>query len=325
MSLNPDLEAYLDLVGAGRSAGNRRGMHDMTPEQAREQFDQSSQLMNLDEISVDQVRDFPISARDGHALPARLYVPDADSHARGALLYFHGGGYVVGSLDSHDGLCRRLSAESGVTVLSVSYRLAPEWRFPTAFQDAQDAWAWLQDHCAELGLDPGRLAVGGDSVGASLACALATDIASRGAQEPAPCLQLLLYPVTDASCTRASHDAFATGYLLEKDTLEWFYQLYQRTPEDRLDPRFSPLFGKVASHVAPAWLLLAQYDPLLDEGLALATHLQASKVEVQVQVVEGMTHDFMRMEAVVEEVALIQRSLARRLGQYLSAEQAFAD
>lgn len=319
MPLNPDVEAYLDLVGAGRSAGNSCVMHEMTPDQARQQFDESSKLMNLDDIQVQQVKYFPISARDGHALPARLYVPQGPSgQAGGALLFFHGGGYVVGSLDSHDGLCRRLAVESGVAVLSVAYRLAPQWRFPTAFEDAQDAWAWLHSHCHELGLDRGRLAVGGDSVGGSLAAALAIDIASRG--ELGPCLQILLYPVTDASCTRASHDAFACGYLLEKDTLQWFYQLYQRTPQDRLDPRFSPLLATVPSHVAPVWLLLAQYDPLLDEGLALALHLRAANVEVELQVVEGMTHDFMRMEAVVEDVALIQQSLGRRLGEFLSAQ-----
>ena len=318
MPLNPDIEAYLDLVEAGRASANSCAMHALTPEQARREFDQSSQLMNLDVAEVATIQSFDIPARDGHPLAARLYADStaADS-ARGALLYFHGGGYVVGSLDSHDGLCRRLAAESNAVVIAVAYRLAPQWRFPTAFQDAEDAWHWLAQQAEGLGLDPQRLAIGGDSVGGSLAAAVAQAVAEAPVEALRPCLQLLFYPVMDASRTRGSHDAFANGYLLEKATLEWFYGHYQRTPEDRLDRRFSPLLGAVSARLAPTWLLLAEYDPLLDEGLAYAAHLLEAGAAVELQVLNGLTHDFMRMEAVVEEVYELQRDLGRRLERWL--------
>jgi acetyl esterase len=316
MTLNPDIAAYLELVEAGRDAGKSTAMHQMSPEQARTQFDESSQLMNLVPVEIEHVQPLRFQARDGHWLQGRLYARQAPgSTGQGALLYFHGGGYVVGSLDSHDNLCRTLAEQSGQVVIAVEYRLAPQWRFPTAFEDAEDAWAWLLEQ-RELNLDPARLAVGGDSVGGSLAAALAN---SLGQASVRPCLQVLLYPVTDASCWRDSHQRYASGYLLERQSLEWFYNHYQRRPEDRADPRFSPLLGALPAGLAPTWLLLAGHDPLLDEGLAYAAHLREAGAQVQLWVHEGMTHDFMRMDAVVEDVAAIQSDLGERLARALGS------
>ncbi|MEG6972092.1 alpha/beta hydrolase, partial [Pseudomonas aeruginosa] len=216
------------------------------------------------------------------------------------VLYLHGGGYVVGSLDSHDALCASLAERAGCVVLSLAYRLAPEWRFPTAAEDAEDAWCWLAAEAARLGIDPQRLAVAGDSVGGSLCAVLSHRLALRG-DASQPRLQVLIYPVTDASRTRQSIERYAVGHLLEKDSLEWFYQHYQRSPEDRQDPRFSPLLGVVPADLAPTLLLVAECDPLHDEGIAYAEHLRQGGARVELCVYPGMTHDFLRMGAIVDE------------------------
>lgn len=318
MSLNPDLAAYLKLVEEGRTTGKVLPMHALTPDQAREQFEQSSALMAPKAEEPEQIDNLTLLARDGHALQARLYrPPEADPHLLGAaVMYLHGGGYVVGSLDSHDALCWNLAQEAGVPVLSVGYRLAPQWRFPTAVDDALDGWRWLVDNAAELGIDRNRLAVMGDSVGASLATVLASQLAEQ-AQLPAPRLQVLVYPVTDASRSRDSMQRYASGYLLEQQTLEWFYRQYARQPADRLDPRFSPLLGAVSPQAAPALLLVAECDPLHDEGVAYARHLEEGGVPVNLQVMAGVTHDFMRMGLIIEEaeegLALVVEALRDRL------------
>lgn len=313
MSLNPDIAAYLQLVEAGRAEGKTLAMHAASPEQAREAFDQSSLLMSTGGDDLEHIEALQIPARDGTPLHARLYSAHGIDRERlqPGVLYFHGGGYVVGSLDSHDALCRTLAALSGCVVLSVAYRLAPQWRFPTAVHDALDAWHWLLDQGASIGIDGERLAIAGDSVGGSLAAVVANHA------PVAPCLQVMIYPVTDASRWHASVQRYATGHLLEADTLEWFYQQYQRSADDRFDPRFSPLLEAPERLRVPALLLLAECDPLFDEGRAYAAHLRAAGVEVQERVYEGMTHDFMRMDALVDEaqeaLEVIAEVLQRRL------------
>jgi len=310
MSLNPDIAAFLELVGNGRASGKRVPMHQMSPAEAREQFDQSSLLMDAGGETLEVVETLSIATRDGACLTARLYSSGAltQAAARPALLYLHGGGYVVGSLDSHDSLCRNLAAMADCVVVSVAYRLAPEFRFPTAAEDALDAWTWLVAEAPRLGIDARRLAVAGDSVGGSLATVLAAQ-----PLEPAPRLQVLIYPVTDASRSTASIERYGEGYLLEKDSLNWFYEHYQRAATDRLDPRFSPLLAEIPPNMPPALLVLAECDPLHDEGVAYARHLQQAGVAVELKVYAGMTHDFMRMGAIVDEAEEAQQQIARRL------------
>lgn len=319
MPLNPDLAAYLELVDSGRRSGKALPMHQLHPEQARQQFDQSSALIDPCADEPEFIQPLSLTARDGQRLQARWYRPPAwdASQLSGAVLYLHGGGYVVGSLDSHDALCWNLALDSGLPVLSLQYRLAPQWRFPTAFNDAEDAWQWLALNARELGIDPERLAVVGDSVGASLATVLASSLAAQHAL-PQPRLQVLIYPVTDASRASASVERYGVGHLLEKDTLEWFYQQYQTTPADRLDPRFSPLLGAVTAPVAPVLLIVAECDPLHDEAVAYARHLEAAGVAVQLDVFDGMCHDFLRMGSIIDEADMarerIVAALADRLG-----------
>jgi acetyl esterase len=318
MSLNPDIAAFLQLVGNGRASGKRVGMHELSPAVAREQFDQSSLLMDAGGEDLHLVGEVQLAVRDGSRLHARIYSPQplAVGAGRPALLYFHGGGYVVGSLDSHDSLCRALASMADCVVVSVAYRLAPEWRFPTAAEDARDAWDWLLASAADLGLDVTRLAIAGDSVGGSLATVLAGQLADAAVR---PRLQVLIYPVTDASRSTPSIEQYAEGYLLEKASLQWFYQHYQRDAGDRLDPRFSPLLAEVSPNVAPALLVLAECDPLHDEGVAYAQHLQAAGVDVELKVYEGMTHDFMRMGAIIDEAHEAQQHIAERLMQVFAA------
>lgn len=318
MSLNPDIAAFLELVGNGRASGKRLPMHALTPEQAREQFDQSSLMMEAGGEDLEVVDELQVPTRDGARLDARIYSNHAlaEGAGRAALLYFHGGGYVVGSLDSHDSVCRALAAMADCVVLSVAYRLAPEFRFPTAADDAQDAWHWLVANAPRLGIDPRRLAVGGDSVGGSLATVLA---AQPLATEVQPLLQVLIYPVTDASQGSASIERYGVGHLLEKDSLAWFYTHYQRDADDRLDPRFSPLLGKVGANGPPVLLILAECDPLHDEGVAYARHLQAAGVAVELKVYPGMTHDFLRMGAIIDEAEQAQQHIAERLVQVFAA------
>ncbi|MBV4459305.1 alpha/beta hydrolase [Pseudomonas sp. COR58] len=312
MSLNPDIAAFLQLVGNGRASGKRAGMHELSPEQAREQFDQSSLLMDAGGEDLAVVDELRLPVRDGALLDARIYSdkPLQPGAKRPALLYFHGGGYVVGSLDSHDSLCRALASMADCVVLSVAYRLAPAFRFPTAADDARDAWDWLMGSAQDLGIDTARLAIAGDSVGGSLATVLAAQLTQAPVR---PLLQVLIYPVTDASRSTPTIERYAEGYLLEKASLEWFYSHYQRSAEDRLDPRFSPLLGEPSAQVAPVLLVLAECDPLHDEGVAYARHLQAAGVAVELKVYEGMTHDFMRMGAIVDEAEEAQQHIAERL------------
>lgn len=311
MAVLPELEAFLELAEFGRMTGKSRAMHELTPQQARVDFEASSGFLDTPRESV-SCESFTITARDGFSLPVRLYRDGQTVDGlQPVVLYFHGGGYVVGSLDSHDALCRRLAAQGGFALLTVDYRLAPEWRFPTPVQDACDAGNWLVKEGATHGLDAQRAALAGDSVGATLA----TVLSIMAVREPAelllkPKAQVLVYPVTDATTQRASHRDFAEGYLLETPTLDWFYAHYGRTPADLADWRCSPLLAQDLSGVAPAIVYLAGYDPLHDEGLAYAERLQKAGNEVTLLEQPGMTHDFMRMGGLLSEVAGIHAQVA---------------
>lgn len=316
--LHPELEAFLDLAEA--NAGNEP-LHRMTPQQARRVFEQSTEQLRWPMpagVSVDALQ---APARDGWAIPLRLYRPAQALGTLPVLVYFHGGGFVVGSLDSHDGVCRELSARAGCAVLAVGYRLAPEHRFPVALEDGQDCLAWLATQGEGLGLDIGRVAFGGDSAGATLATVLAIEAARLGAQAlVTPRAQLLCYPVTDASRQSVSRTLFGEGYLLESDTLEWFYTHYARTPQDRHDWRFSPLLADDLSGVAPAIVALAGLDPLLDEGRAYAERLREAGVAVELMELPGLTHDLLRMAAVMPDVLQVHDRLCAALARLLAAD-----
>ena len=258
-----------------------------------------------------RVEDFTIPARDGVLLPARLYAPtSAQGHPQlPVLLYFHGGGFVIGSITTHDGLCRALSSLAGCAVVSLDYRLAPEHRFPVAVNDAQDAMQWLAQHGNTLGLDGSRLAVGGDSAGGTLAAVCA--LLARDAGLPLA-LQMLFYPGCAALADTPSHHQFAQGLVLEAAQIDWFFGNYIDVAA-RGDWRFSPLNVPDAEGVAPAWIGLAEYDPLVDEGVLYADKLRQDRVAVELEIYRGVTHEFIKMGRAIPEARQARRDAARAL------------
>jgi acetyl esterase len=229
------------------------------------------------------------------------------------LLYFHGGGFTIGSVASHDTLCRILAQRSGCAVVSLGYRLAPEHRFPTAVDDAWDATQWLAANGAALGLDPHRLAVGGDSAGGTLATVCAT--LARDAGIPVR-LQLLFYPGCAARQASASHARYHQGLILEQAHIEYFFGQYIADAE-REDWRFAPLNTPDVEGVAPAWFGLAECDPLVDDAIAYADKLRAAGVAVELEIYRGVTHEFIKMgralpearQAHADAAAALQRAL----------------
>ncbi|CAM2952304.1 alpha/beta hydrolase [Cupriavidus taiwanensis] len=316
MALHPDLEALLDMVEIATATGKRPVIHQLTPAQARREFDDASAALDLPPEPLARVEALLLPTRDGQRLDARLYAPRAhgDGPALPVLLHFHSGGFTVGSLDSHAALCSSLAQRAPCAVLSVAYRLAPEHRFPTAAHDAIDALAWLGSHADTLGLDPARIAVGGDSAGGTLAAVLALAARDNPAL-PQPCLQVLCYAGLGGRTDTDSHRRYGQGYLLDTETIEWFYHQYLRDADDRGDWRFAPLLAPDHRGVAPALLVLAECDPLRDEGHAYARKLADAGVPVTVREYAGMVHEFLRMGNIVADAAQAHEDIADALAQ----------
>jgi len=251
-------------------------------------------------------------------VPVRAYRPlgAADAERLPALVYFHGGGWTIGDLDTHDVPCRELANLAHCAVVSVDYRLAPEHRFPAAFDDAVAATHWVHAHAAGLGIDASRLAVGGDSAGGNLAAAVA--IALRDTWGPRLAMQTLIYPATDQAADTPSHAAFADGYLLTREAIAWFRDNYLRGPEDAADWRASPLRAPDLAGLPPAYVITAGFDPLLDEGRAYAERLRAAGVKVTYECFAGMIHGFITMGGAI---AAAHHALYRAA---LGLKQAFA-
>jgi acetyl esterase len=290
-------------------------IHTLTPQQARAAYERGANVLEPGKAELARIEDFTIPARDGHALPARRYAPSQERLP--LLLYFHGGGYTVGSIATHDILCRELARLSGCAVVSLEYRLAPEHRFPTAVNDAWDATQWLARHAGEAGLDGTRLAVGGDSAGATLAAVCA--IMARDAGVPLA-LQILFYPGAASGRESASHERFGRGLVLDQEHIDWFFDQY--VPQrQRGDWRFAPLAADDVEGVAPAWFGLAEYDPVLDDGLAYADKLRAAQVPVDLEIYRGVTHEFIKMGRVVREARQAHADAARAVARALQPGQ----
>ncbi|WP_240523366.1 alpha/beta hydrolase [Polaromonas sp. AER18D-145] len=284
-----------DVISRMGRAGHP-AFHTLTATQARAAYEAGAGVLEIPRPALVRIEDFSIPARDGHALPARLYAPLAE--VLPVLLYFHGGGFTIGSIATHDILCRQLSHLAGCAVVSVDYRLAPEHKFPTAAHDAEDALQWLATHANRLGLDSERLAVGGDSAGGTLAAMCA--VLARDAGLPLA-LQLLFYPGCSAHQDTPSHRQFARGFVLEEREINWFFSRYVRGPADRDDWRFAPLNAPDVDGVAPAWVGLAECDPLVDEGVMYADKLRMAGVAVDLEIYRGVTHEFIKMGRILPE------------------------
>jgi len=260
---------------------------------------------------IGAVRDLPVAGR-----PARLYVPTGAFSPSPLLVFFHGGGWVYGDLDSHDPLCRFLAERSGVRVLSVAYRLAPEHPFPAAYDDAVAAYRWVVENAASLGADVTRLAVGGDSAGGNLAAGTAMEAARVGLPLA---LQLLVYPGTDATTTTASRRLFASGFYLSTEFMDQAVDRYVPDPAQRADSRVSPLLGDVPAGLAPAYVATAGFDPLRDEGEAYARKLADAGVEVELRRFPDQIHGFLSVVGVGRSARAASSEVANRLGAGLGS------
>ncbi|NPT41591.1 alpha/beta hydrolase fold domain-containing protein [Paraburkholderia sp. 1N] len=319
MPLNPKIEQVLDMIARAK----RPQLHELTPQQARASYEKSAPILEIASASMFSVEDLEVPTRDGATIRARLYQPVEPSWAEPApaLVYFHGGGFTVGSVDTHDAVCRMFARDGQCTVLSVDYRLAPEYKFPTAVDDAFDALTWLHAHAAEYGVDAARLAVGGDSAGGTLATVCAVLARDAGIKLA---LQLLIYPGTTGHQQTDSHSRLADGFLLSGDTIQWFFEQYVRDKRDRDDWRFAPLDGErgapAFSSLAPAWIATAEYDPLSDEGDAYAEKLRTAGNQVTLKRYPGMIHEFFKMGGFVPDVAQAHQDAAAALRAAFGAE-----
>jgi acetyl esterase len=266
-----------------------------TPAEARAAMEAatSAELMPRHPVFAVEERTVPGPAG---AIPVRVYRPSG-APSLPVLVWLHGGGWVLGSLDTHDQLCRQLCDAVGAIVVSVDYRLAPEAKFPAAVDDAVAAWSWVSAHAADLGGDPGRVAIGGDSAGGNLAAVVS--LVARDEGLAAPLLQLLVYPVTDHEFESPSMVENAKGYFLEADRMRWFFTHYKRDDADCDDWRMSPLRAPDVSGVAPAVVVTAEYDPLRDQGEAYGRRLQEAGVPTEVVRGIGVFHGFFGMHGFI--------------------------
>jgi len=305
-TLEPEIQMTLALL-------DRRGdppIETLTPPEARVQTRRQAIMAAGRPVPVGAVRDLSIVGAEG-PLRARLYSCHEPGGPHPLLLYHHGGGFVIGDLDSHDGVCRMLCVHAGVNVLSVDYRLAPEHPFPAAVEDGRASLRWAIDNAAALGADPARVAVGGDSAGGNIS-AVACQLAARDGG-PGPALQLLIYPATDASTPRPSTGLFAEGFFLTRAQMDWFTGHYGAGC-DLSDPRMSPLLADDLSGLPPALVITAGFDPLRDEGEDYAAALRAAGVPVVLRRFPGLIHGFVNAAGIsrVSRDALIEVAGATR-------------
>jgi acetyl esterase len=247
---------------------------------------------------------------------ARLYVPSAPPGQAPPplLVYYHGGGWVNGDLDTHDGPCRFLAVHSGAAVLAIDYRLAPEHPFPAAVEDAAAAYSWTRAGAEQLGLDPARIAVGGDSAGANLAAVVS--LLAREEDAPLPAMQLLIYPVTESAAEMPSRLTFAEGFLLTRPDMDYFEDRYLPPGADRADPRVSVLRAEDLSGLPPAYVAVAGFDPLRDEGVAFARRLREAGVPTALRLHPDLIHTFANLTAICPSArqAMLEAAGALRMG-----------
>src|SRR5215813_13418817 len=260
MALDPQARAVIDLaIKSGRPAYNT-----LAPKEARQLFRETRPAATPTPKEIGAVRNLTVDGLGG-PIPLRVYRPAgvAATTALPVLVYYHGGGWVIGDLETHDVQCRQLTAEAGITVVAVDYRLAPEHKFPAAVDDAWAATRWVVSHASELGVDGGKLAVGGDSAGGNLAAVVAL-MARDAGNTPVIALQVLTYPVTDLSSESKSYGDFADGYMLTRDSMRWFKNHYLKSSSDADDWRASPLRATSLAGLPPALIITAGFDPLRD-------------------------------------------------------------
>lgn len=308
--LHPQARAFIDLLVERKVPPT----HTLSPAEARRVYLERRGFSQPEPGAVAEVREL---AADGPAgpIPLRMYRPMGSKveDRLPVLVYYHGGGWVIGDLDTHDTLCRELANLAHCAVVAVDYRMGPEHRFPAAVDDVLAATRWVHEHAASLGVDAARIAVGGDSAGGNLAAVVA--IAARDAGDLPIVLQLLIYPATDMRRGHASHVTNGQGYVLTSDTMRYFHDHYITDPRHDLDWRASPLLCKNLAGLPPALVLTAGYDPLRDEGLEYADALSAAGNRASYVCFERQIHGFLPMGRILDEantaVALCAAELRR--------------
>ncbi len=292
--LNPIVRQLLDAI---RAEGGP-AFETLTPDEARKLVLERPTDVGGTPEPVRSIQDLRIPGPDGE-IPIRVYTPDAPTPAP-ALVYFHGGGWVVCNLDTHDVISTAIAHRAGAVVVSVDYRLAPEHKFPAAVVDCYAATRWVASNAQQLGIDPKRIAVGGDSAGGNLAAVVS--LKSRDENGPAIASQVMVYPVTDlSSFDTPSYQEFAEGYELTKPEMVWFRDHYLQKMEDALDPHASPLLAKDLRGLPPALIITAECDPLRDEGEAYAKRLKEAGVQVTYTCYDGMIHPFFSLSGVITQ------------------------
>jgi acetyl esterase len=252
---------------------------------------------------------------DVGVVPIRVYTPQQVPSLAPALVYYHGGGWVIGNLDSHDSVCRYLADKVKCVVFSVDYRLAPEHRFPAALDDSLAAYRWVQQQASAFAIDPKRVAVGGDSAGGNLAALVCQLLSAETLNQP--CFQLLVYPATDATRSFASHHLFSSGYVLTESLMKWFLDQYL-DGHDPKDPRISPLYCENFRGLPPATVVTAGFDPLRDEGKAYADKLREAQVPVSYRCHTGLIHSFLGMNGYVRAARIAVDAIVEDLKQAFS-------
>ena len=291
MPLDPQAQKVVDAM----AALNLKPVEESTPAEARESMRSRTAALGPAE-DVAAVADHRVHVADGE-ITVRVYAPGG-SGPHPALVFYHGGGWVIGDLETHDGICRSLTNAARCVVVSVDYRLAPEHRYPVAVEDAYAALRWVTANASRLGIDPRRVAVGGDSAGGNLATVVS--LMARDRRTPVPVFQALVYPVTDVKVDTPSYLENATGYVLTREGMRWFFGHYFAREEQGRDSYASPLRATNLAGLPPALVITAGCDPLRDEGEAYAARLRDARVAVNHVCYPGMFHGFFRMTRILD-------------------------
>ncbi len=306
--LDRDATRVLELI----RASGRPPLETLSPAEARVAYAASRAILQPDPAPVASVQELECPGPAG-AIRLRAYRGEgtAPEAVLPALVFFHGGGWVIGDLDSHDGLCRQFANAARCAVVSVEYRLAPEHRYPAAVEDSAAAWRFVAANAVPLGIDPARIAVGGDSAGGNLAAVLG--LLGRDGEVPMPCLQLLLYPATDLTATLPSYQRITEGFPLVTRTMQWFREHYIATAAEWVEWRASPLRAPSLAGTPPAFVLTVGHDPLCDEGIAYARRLDEAGVAVTHLHVADQMHGFLTMGRIIRTQSMAVAQVAAAL------------